>query len=562
MTLESLAELLAASGGITDDLVTSCVWSDAMVDASGIEVRDVPLVTVGGGIGSFAMLDVLRIAGVSPEYLAAIGPYVDAYTSLRSLLINSQISDDDRIRSGSSDRMDNIWGWPGYGMHEAIKHKSLSRLVHLATEPVLAEYYTPKAGDVYALMDQEAERISWYKMFICGRVPLVRRRFEGGYFVLVVPPDGSSPSGVGIIRARYVHLSVGASSVHLLEDFKEYRESTGDLEHVVNVYEPHEHVYEELVKRPGSRVLVRGSASSSMQVLQRLIHDRDVHGTDVEIYHLFRNYVDGPQGPYTFRIPGGDGFSYQPFTAAKAAFGGQYQGTYRSMDDDEMRSALAAALVSTAVPRRSSWQRMLARGRKEGWYHVIKGSADGLRSGHNGAVIATVKSGNEDDGDVGDVGHLRSGHADVGHAQEIGATTGLSGSDEAFRSSVLLGGKDTVDLEVDFVIDATGVDANLRDHEVLADLVDCGGALLNAAGQLAVNCNFEVEGVRNGDGRIFASGFPVLGNPYVIPMYSFWGYQYVAWLVHNALASEGFCNRIGLRRSINQWWRKQRGLPP
>ena len=59
-------------GDLTQELLTSAWWTDAMVAAAGIPVVDVPFVTVGGGIGSFVTVDYLRIAGVPTERMRAI----------------------------------------------------------------------------------------------------------------------------------------------------------------------------------------------------------------------------------------------------------------------------------------------------------------------------------------------------------------------------------------------------------------------------------------------------------------------------------------------------------
>jgi hypothetical protein len=536
---------------LPNDLQAACEWSDDLVNASGIEVREIPFVTVGGGIGSFALVDVLRIAGVSAEDIAVVGPFANAYESLKSLLVNSQIADSDRIRSGSADRMDNIWGWPGYGLAEAFRRKSPLLLMRLAAEPVLSEYYTPKASDVYESIDREAARISWSRMFIPGKAPLVRKRSEGGYFVVVVPPDSTgdvddvsdssvsdasvsdssvSDSRAKIIRARYVHLAVGAAGLHTLPDLEAYRAGTGDLRQVVNVYEPHEHVYRALIEKPGSSVLVRGAASSAMEVIARLINDRDNHGSEVTIYHLIRHYVDRPKGSPMARIPGGNGFAYQSFTFTKGAYGGQLQNRWRSVDDDEERKRLLGMLASTAIPKRRRWLVPLARGKREGWYKVLVGSAAGLQKGENGRIIATID------------------HDAMGGGVDGGRNHSSEGQDSA--------------LAVDYVIDCTGVTVNLRDHGVMADLVDCGGAGLNSIGQLAVDRSFEVEGVRSGNGKVFTTGFSALGNPYVIPMYSFWGYQYCALAIADSLANEGFCSHITTRRSIGGWWRMVRNRTP
>ena len=60
-------EPAVGGGDLTEELLASSWWSDAMVRAAGIPIVDVPFVTVGGGIGSFVTVDYLRIAGVAPE---------------------------------------------------------------------------------------------------------------------------------------------------------------------------------------------------------------------------------------------------------------------------------------------------------------------------------------------------------------------------------------------------------------------------------------------------------------------------------------------------------------
>src|SRR5262245_8255210 len=58
------------AGDLTDELLRSDHWTDEMLHAAGIPVTDVPLVSVGGGIGSFVTVDYLRIAGVTTDRIA------------------------------------------------------------------------------------------------------------------------------------------------------------------------------------------------------------------------------------------------------------------------------------------------------------------------------------------------------------------------------------------------------------------------------------------------------------------------------------------------------------
>jgi hypothetical protein len=50
-----------------DALVALSSWSDQDVARLDVPVIDVPLVTVGGGLGSLALVDSLRVAGLSAE---------------------------------------------------------------------------------------------------------------------------------------------------------------------------------------------------------------------------------------------------------------------------------------------------------------------------------------------------------------------------------------------------------------------------------------------------------------------------------------------------------------
>ena len=60
------------SGDLTEELLRSDQWTDEMLRAAGIPVTDVPLVSVGGGIGSFVTVDYLRIAGVRTDRIAVL----------------------------------------------------------------------------------------------------------------------------------------------------------------------------------------------------------------------------------------------------------------------------------------------------------------------------------------------------------------------------------------------------------------------------------------------------------------------------------------------------------
>ena len=119
---------------------------------------------------------------------------------------------------------------------------------------------------------------------------MVRRRFGGGYFVLLTP-DGNEPTKRVAYRSRFVHLAVGYPGLRYLPDLQEFREKHQDYERVVAAYEPHEHVYETLKNRQGT-VVIRGGGIVASRVLQRLFDDREKNQLPTKIIHIFRTYVE------------------------------------------------------------------------------------------------------------------------------------------------------------------------------------------------------------------------------------------------------------------------------
>ncbi len=341
---------------LTQQLLESSEWTDDDVVRHQIPIVDTPFVSVGGGMGSLAMVDTLRIAGQPTEALTVLAENVIPSETYEYLANNSQIPRHERLRSDSSSTMDCIWGWPGYALREAVADKKLGPATTVLVEPILANYYTPKAGQVYESVRREAARIGWDRMLRPGIVRTVRRRTGGGYFVIHTPADqsGAQPGGPKqrvAYRCHHVHLAVGYPGVKMLRDLQQYREKFNDYARVVNAYEPHLHAYEEMLRRPCT-VVVRGSGIVASRVLQRMIDDRDQRGAQTTIIHLFRNYPDKDQGDKaTFKRPVLAGWAKQGFNYPKAAWGGQLRDRLEELEGDE-RSALIDAMGGTnTAPR-------------------------------------------------------------------------------------------------------------------------------------------------------------------------------------------------------------------
>ncbi|MEL7207260.1 MAG: hypothetical protein AAGK32_03345, partial [Actinomycetota bacterium] len=260
-------------------------WSDDDAVEAGLPVLDVPIVTVGGGLGSLALIDVLRLAGTPTDRLAVVTTATSPAETYRYLATNSQIDLEDRLRSDAGSVMDNIWGFPSYAWREAWSDRTLRPLATVATEPILSDYFTPRAGQVYDSVDRETERIGWSEMIHGGLARAVRRRAEGGWFVLVAPAAdehrGPLSQGVRLLRADHVHVAVGYPGVRLLPDLQAFRSDHPASAHrVLNAYEPHEHAYAEARRRPMT-VMVRGSGIVASRVVERLLDDVE-HGVDVD----------------------------------------------------------------------------------------------------------------------------------------------------------------------------------------------------------------------------------------------------------------------------------------
>ena len=502
----------ATAGELTEELLTSDSWTDAMLKAAGIPIIDAPFVTVGGGIGSFVTVDYLRIAGVAPERIRVLSNLDTPWHTYEYLTRVSQIPRRERIRSDSASRPDNIWGFPSYALAEAVHDRSLRPLWQVLVEPIWADYYTPRAGQVFAGLEREAERIGYRQMVVKGQVRMVRRRRGGGYFTILTPPAGTAGTRRVAYRSEFVHLAVGYPGLKFLPELQQFRTEHNDFHHVVNAYEDHEHVY-ELARAKQAVVMLRGGGIVASRVLQRLMDDRAAFGLSTQIVHLFRTYVSGSHGPNPWnRRKGGNGFAYQGFNYPKSVWGGQLKARMRKLDGAD-RAAAYKPMGGTNTPLRRRWQAQMREGRSDGWYRTVTGTVEHMRL-QDGMIISGIRT--------------RDG---------------------------------LIDVAADFVIDCTGLEADIAEHRVLADLLDHSGAARNPLGRLDVERNFELRGANSGRGAIYASGATTLGG-YFPGVDTFLGLQIAAQEIADDLNRRGFCPRIGPLRSTWQWLRWVVGREP
>ena len=506
-----------AGGQLTEELLETDSWTEAMVREAGIPIVKVPFVSIGGGIGAFVTVDYLRIAGVAPDRMRVLSNLDFPWQTYEYLTRVSQIPRGERIRSDSASRPDNIWGFPSYALAEAVRDRTLRPLWQVLVEPIWDDYYTPKAGQVFAGLEREAKRIGYQQMVVQGQVRMVRRCRGGGYFTILTPPSAEAPTQDAptqrvAYQSQFVHLAVGYPGLRFLPELQEFRTKQQDFYHVVSAYEDHEHVYEFARAKPAV-IMLRGGGIVSSRILQRLMDDRENLGLSTDIVHLFRTYISGPHGPNAWsRRKGGDGFAYQGFNYPKSVWGGQLKARMRKLEGDQ-RAAAYKLMGGTNTPRRRSWQAQMRTGRENGWYRTMSGTVDQMML-RDGKVVSQVKT-----------------------PQGI------------------------VDVSADFVIDCTGLEADIAEHRVLADLLEHCGAGRNPLGRLDVERTFELRGSASGAGVIYASGATTLGG-YFPGVDTFLGLQIAAQEITDDLARRGFCPRIGPLRSTRQWLRWASGREP
>jgi hypothetical protein len=244
-------------------------------------------------------------------------------------------------------------------------------------------------------------------------------------------------------------------------------------------------------------------------VLQRLFDDREQYKLQTNIIHIFRTYIEGSHGPSAWmRRKGGNGWAYQGFNYPKSVWGGQLKAKMRNLEGED-RVSLYKQMGGTNTPYRRAWQKQMADGRAGGYYHDMQGEVTKVEPGPHGGVVSHV-------------------------------TTRRAGLEQRIES--------------DFIIDCTGLEADISEHRVLNDLLTFAGARRNPLGRLEVERHFEVKGTANGNGALYAVGAPTLGG-YFPGVDTFLGLQIAAQEVADDLARRGWCRKIGPVRSTAQWFK-------
>jgi len=453
------------------------------IHATGDQVDETDYLALGGGIGSFAWVDTIRIYGVKANRIAVVGLEKKPYGRYQRLCRNSQIPPHERLRSGSDSCPDNIWGWPGYAWREAWKDmfsgqvaSAAKKLWQVFAEPALANTYTPKSGNVFDSVDREAERIGWKQMLKYGRIRGIRKTEDGRYCVAYSVP-GETRQEHRYIMARYVHIAIGYPAIRFLPDLQEYRDTYKDYQSVVNAYEPHAEIYQKLESK-GGIAIVRGRGIVASRIIQRL-YEAHKKNPNVRIIHLVRTPTpEGKKfGPAQRFVE--NHWEFQPYNWPKGTWGGDMRSMLEAASP-EQRYDILKALGGTTTADRKDWRAIIAKGLKEGWYTITFGEVERVERDRMGKPLTYLKT--------------KQGEIKV---------------------------------EADFIIDSTGLEASPKNNLLINDLITHYGLPLAPYGGLNVANDFELVQMRNDRARMYAAGVLTLGGPYA-PVDTFLGLQYAA----------------------------------
>lgn len=485
----------------SDVFATELVSINAL-HATGYPVEEIDYAAIGGGMGSFVWVDMVRVCGVKSEQIRVLTLRPGKpYERYEALLRNCQIPRYKRIRSGSDSCPDNVWGWPGYALRESWRElfsgripTALTNLWQVFSEPAFADTYTPIADNVFNSMDREAARIGWQQMVQYGSVRSIRKTEDGRYAIAYSatrpPIAGSTQPPVKpdyrFLIAKYIHLCTGYPAIKLLNDLQDYRQRTGDIRSVVHGYEPHDHVFEQ-IERQGGTVIVRGFGIVGSQVMDRLYKARKANPR-ISVIHLSRTPKSGNRFGLAKRYVEHH-WEFQPFNWPKGTWGGDMRAMLEAADPLRRRELLEV-WGGTTTASRQSWRNIVNEGLDEGWYTIKFGQVDKVEQNEQGKPVTYVKS------------------------------RGYQGIER---------------IEADFVIDCTGLVSDPRENPLLRDLIDHYNLDLNPQMRLHVENDFEIKKMRNGKGRMYAAGIITLGGPYA-PVDTFLGLQYSAHRSAEALA--------------------------
>jgi len=471
---------------------------------SGIALEKKMFVSLGGGIGSFCWVDSLRIHAVAAADIAVIAHHGRPYQQFKQYCDRSGLSPQDRLRSDSGARPDNFWGFPGYAVDEwwdNLRHGQWHAAGKVAwqifTEPLLADFYTPTAGRLYASIEREMQRIDWESMVRPGSALFIRQLNDDGYAIFYRTPGRQ----VRIMLAKIVHLALG----HTVKQANYLPTKAPDQ--VLSGYNLQADFF-RCVEETQASVMVVGRGIVAARIIERLL-PKAAQQPERAIISLFRSPLGETADSRQIEQASFAGWRLQPFNWPRSTFGGPLMETLQSVPPTARRQ-LAKTWSAASTPPRTQWLRELQK-----------------------AAVAR---------------RYRTLYGQIAHIEQQGARLAIQITPSPPATS------DAVTIQADYLVDCSGFDDQVAHHFIYTDLMTTYQLPTTPAGSLQVNAYFEIETLSSNAGKIIVSGSGAAGNHYG-PVDSFLGHQYAAVKTIESLSTLPWTKLrpLNLVRSLRGW---------
>ena len=542
------------------------------------------MVSVGGGLGSFALVDQLRSLGTSTDSIAVVSIFETPYRRLKTLLENSQVKSTDRLRSDSQARIDNPWGFPSYSMSEARTRKSLAPLARAALEPIVMEYFTPRADLVYRGLERESGRIAWTSMVSLGPALAIRCSRGGGYYIVKICDQSWRRLVSNLPKLPLTNNNDQVDwelSPCMNTDIREIvaREFPGTLEWVRDNLSLSPWINQECFRKGDlpnhleileSRYVHLASGYTSLNLDAAIFGDsqRPVHVGETKVVHTYHPHdVDlesciKEDSPVIVR-----GAGIAASQELNRAIELRRTNRSRSKIIHVVNSGDDIALSDTTAIEDLKLSKLSKLPVRKFPFVFPRGAASGSL-----AKELTRKTPRDLVGTIAALGRPSSPKRKVWEsntslAQDQGWLTTLAGTlvidhsqDQAVPELMIDGKHDRITVKRGLLIDCTGLKCDVDEDLLTDDLLACGIGHKNSLGRLYVDQQFRVN-VNNHDGALFASGPLILGCSYA-PVDSFWGLQFVAQEILSQLDLAPKILSRGQKNTLVAWFSWIRGARP
>lgn len=455
--------------------------------------------TVGGGLGSFAWVDLLVNIGIKSSQIAVISDQNHPAQKFIQYCNNSNIDMEDRLRSDSGSTIDNIWGVPSYGVRELYQQLkevnigNAARIIFkLLSEPVLAEPYTPTLKLMVDGINKEAERIGWKQMLISHKAYHIRKTNKNR-FLIASRDINSKPI---VIVANYLYLSTGYNQPNYTKQYKHYHQDH-DHDRYINIYDGCEEVTKQL-RLHGGIIIIRGRGISASRLIENL--SLNCNPQEIKILHFMRRKIEKASAHDEINRTLEHNWEYQHFNFPKSAFGGDIKQLLK-VSNQEQRIELIRKLGGITSADRKHWRDLIKRGLKEGWYRIVYDDIESVNSTNRNLEV-----------------------------------TGIKGQK----------------YKVNFIIESTGLDSNIHHNFLYRDLLNTYELETTELNSLRVSKNFLIPKLSNSHALAFCVGVNSLGG-YFAPVDSFAGLQYAALKSVELISRKEKLTELSGLKSLRAW---------